>query len=293
MVTFYRRLPKLDYVKPKSVEEVLKLLGEGGEKVKVYAGGTDVIPKLKTRVMAVPALLVDLKGIPNLDYVTKDGDGGLRIGALASIFSVANARLVKDRFPMLAQAAGSIASTQIQNRGTIVGNICNAVPSADSAPALLCLGARAVCVSPRGERTIDLAAFFAGPNKTVLDSDEIVKEIQVPPMAAGSRGAYIKLSPRARMDLAVVGVAALVKEEKGTVRDIRIGLGAVAPTPRRAAKAEAVLKGERPSEGKIAQAAKTASEEAQPIDDHRASAEYRRMMVEVLVSRIVRQSLSL
>jgi CO/xanthine dehydrogenase FAD-binding subunit len=293
MVTFYRRLPKLDYVKAKSVEEVLKLLGEGGEKVKVYAGGTDLIPKLKTRVMAAPALLVDLKGIPNLDYVTTDGDGGLRIGALASIFSVANAPLVKDRFPMLAQAAGSIASTQIQNRGTIVGNICNAVPSADSAPALLCLGARAICVSPRGERTIDLTSFFAGPNKTVLSSDEMVKEIQVPPMPEGSRGAYVKLSPRARMDLAVVGVAALVKEENGTVCDIRIGLGAVAPTPRRAEKAEAVLKGERPSDRKIAEAAKTASEEAQPIDDHRASAEYRRMMVEVLVSRIVRQSLSM
>jgi CO/xanthine dehydrogenase FAD-binding subunit len=293
MVTFYRRLPKLDYVKPKSVEEVLKLLGEGGDKVKVYAGGTDVIPKLKTRTMSAPALLVDLKGIPNLDYVTTDGDGGLRIGALASIFSVANGPMVKQHFPMLAQAAGSIASTQIQNRGTVVGNICNAVPSADSAPALLCLGARAVCISPRGERTIDLASFFAGPNRTVLGSDEIVKEIHVPPMPEGSRGAYIKLSPRARMDLAVVGVAALVKEENGTVRDIRIGLGAVAPTPRRAPKAEAVLKGERPSEAKIAEAAKIASDEAQPIDDHRASAEYRRMMVEVLVNRIVRQSLSM
>jgi CO/xanthine dehydrogenase FAD-binding subunit len=293
MVTFYRRLPKLDYVRAESVEEVLKLLEKGDGKVKIYAGGTDVIPRLKTRAIPAPALLVDLKGIPDLDYVTLDGEGRLRIGALASIFSVANAPLVKQNFPMLAQAVGSIASIQVQNRGTVVGNICNAVPSADSAPALLCLGARAVCVGPRGERTIGLESFFKGPNQTVLDSDEIVKELRVPPVPEGGKGTYTKLSPRRRMDLAVVGVAALVQEEKGKIQDIRIGLGAVAPTPRRALKTEAVLRGAKVSEGKIVEAAKTASEESEPIDDHRASAEYRRMMVEVLVNRIIRQSLSM
>jgi carbon-monoxide dehydrogenase medium subunit len=138
-----------------------------------------------------------------------------------------------------------------------------------------------------------MQAFFQGPNRTVLGEEEILKEIQIPGLPRNARGLYIKLSPRSRMDLAVVGVAAVLVQEKGVLRDVRIGLGAVAPTPMRAAKAEAVLSGEKFTEKLLAEAAKTASEEARPIDDHRASAEYRKMMVEVLVRRAVRECLSL
>jgi len=292
MVTFYRRLPKFDYIKPKNVHEVLDLLSKNNGDVKVYAGGTDVIPKIKSRLIHTPKVLVDLKGIPEWDYIQYDQKEGLRIGALATISSVAHSAHVREKFGILSQAARSIASTQVQNRGTIVGNICNAVPSADSAPALLCLEAKLSCVSSGGERVIDIEDFFAGPNQTALNPDELVKEIRIQNMPPQSKGVYIKLSPRSRMDLAVVGVGVLVAQDKGVFQDVKIALGAVAPTPMRAKRAEDVLKGEKVLSETLVRAADTASKESEPIDDHRASAEYRRMMVEVLVKRAVFNSLS-
>ncbi len=288
MVTFYRRLPKFDVVRPRSLDEALGLLkGNQDGEIRPFAGGTDLIPRLKERIVRTPRCLLDLKTIPDLDYIREDRDGGLRIGALASISSVSASPIVKERFPVLGQAAASIASNQIQNRGTITGNICNAVPSADSAPALLCLDAVLLCASHGGTREISIHDFFTGPNKTVLRADELVREIRIPGPPAKARGAYIKLSPRTRMDLAVVGVAALVSPE-----GVRIGLGAVAPTPLRAKKAEAMLQGASLKDELVAKAAQKASEEARPIDDHRASAEYRRMMVDVLVRRAVGQCMA-
>jgi len=293
MVTFYRRLPKFDYVKPKNINEALKLLGNNHNgNFKVYAGGTDVIPKLKGRLISTPEVLIDLKGIPDLDYIEYDEKSGLSIGALSTIYSVANSPLVKEKFALLSQAANSIAATQVQNRGTIAGNICNAVPSADSAPALLTLDAKLLCLSTKGERTIRIEDFFTGPNKTTLNSNELLKEIQIPNMPRNSSGVYIKLSPRSKMDLAVVGVAAIVAIENGLFKDVKIGLGAVAPTPIRAKKAEDMLRGEKVDDETIKEAAKLAVEESQPIDDQRASAQYRRMMVEVLVRRAIGQALS-
>jgi len=293
MTTFYRRLPQFDYVKPKGVEEAFRLLeNSDGGKAKVFAGGTDIIPKLKQRLIKAPEILIDLKGISELEYLDYKQGAGLRIGALATISRVTEALFVKEGFPMLFQAANAIASRQIQNRGTIVGNICNAVPSTDSAPALLCLGAEVICMSRGGERKIEMENFFSGPNETVLGSGEMVKEIQVPPMPEGGKGVYLKLSPRSRMDLAVVGVGVMVIEEDGVLKDVKIGLGAVAPTPIRAKKAEGVLIGAKVSEEVIEKAATLAREESKPIDDHRASAAYRRMMVEVLVKRAIHQCLS-
>jgi carbon-monoxide dehydrogenase medium subunit len=283
----------MDYLKPAGLAEALDMLNESHRvRCLVYAGGTDVIPRLKARLIKPPEVLVDLKGIRELDFISYDDDSGLRIGALATISSVVANESVGQKYPVLLQGAASIASTHIQNRGTIIGNLCNAVPSADSAPALLCHGAKAVCLSKEGERTIELDQFLLGPNKTSLKPGEIVKEIHVPPVTRGTGGAYIKLSPRSRMDLAVVGVAAVVREEKGVFADARIGLGAVAPTPMRSTKAEERLKGEPISEKVILEAAKLAAQESKPIDDHRASATYRRMMVEVLVKRAIQRALS-
>jgi carbon-monoxide dehydrogenase medium subunit len=280
-------------LKPGSLSEALELLAENRDgRYALYAGGTDVIPKLKARFMKTPKALIDLKAIRELDFISYDKKTGLRIGALATISSVVEADIVRKNYPILYQAAHSIASTHIQNRGTIVGNICNAVPSADSAPALLCLGAEVVCTRRDGERVLQLEKFFMGPSKTSLGPDELVTEIRVPPPADGAGGAYIKLSPRSRMDLAVVGVAALVRKTNGSFGDARIGLGAVAPTPVRAHKGEERLKGESVNEKVILAAAKAAADESKPISDHRASAEYRRMMVEVLVNRAIRQALS-
>ncbi len=293
MVTFYRRLPRMDYLKPAGLAEALDVLDESRPaRCLVYAGGTDVIPRLKARLITPPEVLVDLKGIRELDFISCDDHSGLRIGALATISSVVENETVREKYPVLLEGARSIASTHIQNRGTLIGNICSAVPSADSAPALLCLGAKVVCLSKEGERTVDLDQFLLGPSRTSLRPGELVKEIQVPPATPGTRGTYIKLSPRSRMDLAVVGVAAVLQKDKGAFGDMRIGLGAVGPTPIRSKKAEARLRGEAISEEAILEAATLAAQESKPIDDHRASAMYRRMMVEVLVKRAIHQALS-
>jgi carbon-monoxide dehydrogenase medium subunit len=251
----------------------------------VYAGGTDLMPKLKNRSIGIPEAIMNLKGIPDLDYIRYDDRKGLTIGALATIYDVAGSPLVRENYPALAQGAHSIASIHIQNRGTIVGNICSAVPSADTAPALLALEAQVKCVSRSGERTVAMQDFFVGPGRTLLSPGEVVEEIQVPPVSPDTKTIYLKLSPRTRMDLAVVGVAVVGTVNDGNFKDIRIGLGAVAPTPMRAVQAEMVLDGKGIETESIKNAAKTAANEASPIDDHRASAEYRQMMVEVLVKR--------
>jgi CO/xanthine dehydrogenase FAD-binding subunit len=293
MVTFYRRMPRIDYIKPGSMDELLDLLsGNTNGRYQVYAGGTDLIPKIKARAISPPETIVDLKGIPGLDYIDYDDRHGLRIGALATIRSIETSPVVREKYPLLSQAGAGIASIQVRNRGTMAGNICNAVPSADSAPPLLSLDARLLCVSKKRERILNIDEFFTGPNKCCLEPDEILREIQIPALHENFRGAFIKLSPRSRMDLAVVNVAVLCVKEKGRFTDIRISLGAVAPTPIRAQKAERSLEGAKADDKAILNAARIASADSRPIDDHRASAEYRRMMVEVLVRRAIHKALS-
>jgi CO/xanthine dehydrogenase FAD-binding subunit len=290
MTTFYRRLPKFEYLAPTTLEDALSLLSKYKAKAKVIAGGTDLVPKLKRRETGAPEYVIDIKSIPGLDKIKPNGSG-LNIGALATIGAVESSAIIQQKFSILAQAARSMASPQVRNRGTIAGNICNAVPSADSAPALLTLGARLKLISQKGERVVGIEQFFTGPNQTVLTNDEVLAEIQLPNMPPKSKGVYLKLSPRRAMDLAIVGVAAVVIPQDGICQDIRLALGAVAPTPIRTKEAEEMLKGQKLDDSSIAKAAKTAAGEAKPIDDHRASAEYRRDMVEVLVKRAIKQAI--
>jgi CO/xanthine dehydrogenase FAD-binding subunit len=286
MVTFYRRLPRFDLFSPRSIKEALSFLNTHKGATKIIAGGTDVIPKLKRREHAAPEYIVDLKNIPDLDYI-RFNDDMLSIGALTTIHSVETSSIVREHFGVLRQAAQSMASVQIRNRGTIVGNICNAAPSADMAPALLVLEAKVKLISGNREKMVPLEEFFTGPGKTILIDGEIVKEIQVPGMPAKSRAVYIKLEPRHSMDLAVVGVAVLIMLNGDTCKDIKIALGAVSPTPMRAIKAENTLRGQNLTDEIIEKASQIASEESQPIDDQRASAEYRRDMVKVLTMRAI------
>jgi carbon-monoxide dehydrogenase medium subunit len=290
MITFYRRLPGFNYLAPATLDEALSLLAEHKDRARVIAGGTDLIPKLKRREIAAPGYVIDLKGIPGMDKIKQNG-GGLAIGALVTIRAVESSPQIQQNFSILAQAAQTMASPQVRNRGTIAGNICNAVPSADSAPPLLTLGAKLKIISQKGERTVGIEDFFTGPNRTALKDGEILTEIQIPAMPPNSKGVYLKLTPRRAMDLAIVGVAAVVIPEDGVCKDIRLALGAVAPTPIRAKKAEAILKGQKFDDELIEKAAQTAAGEAKPIDDHRASAEYRRDMVAVLVKRAIKQAI--
>ena len=291
MVVYHRRLPKFEYLVPKSMARAFFLLGLYKGNAKVIAGGTDLIPKLKRRETKTPEYIIDLKGIRGLDYIEYDIKDGLRIGPLATIHAIESSQVIKDKFSVLYEAAQSMASIQVRNRATLAGNICNAVPSADTAPALMTLDARLVLLSSDGERRVNIGEFFTGPNTTILATDEILGEIRIPTPSAQSRGKYIKLSPRSAMDLAVAGVAVMVTSDCGTCNDIKIALGAVAPTPMRAVKAENYIKGRSLTPEAIEKTAEIAGTECRPITDHRASKEYRCEMVKVLTKRAITQAI--
>jgi len=290
MPVFYRRLPQFRLATPHTIEEAVRFLAAHAGEATPMAGGTDLIPGLKRREIASPAYILDLKGIEELKGIDYDPQRGLRIGALATIRDISRDLSVRKLFPSLAQASSCMASPQVRNRGTFAGNICSAVPSADSAPALLSLNAHVHLRGSKGERSVPLERFFVGPGKTILQTDEIVTALTI--AAPADRGVYLKLSPRHSMDMAIVGVAAAANLVPGGLRDIRIALGAVAPTPVRALEAEALFQGRPVSVGLIDEAAHAASVECRPIDDYRASAAYRRDMVYVLTRRALREVLA-
>jgi CO/xanthine dehydrogenase FAD-binding subunit len=283
------RLPRFEYLGPKTIQEACSMLSEHGDKARVIAGGTDLLVIMKTKEVT-PEYVIGLRGIPNMDYIKADAKG-LRIGALATLESIAESSVIRERFPFLADAAGKMATAQVRNMGTIGGNLCNAAPSADTAPSLICLEAMVKLAGPRGERVVAVEKFFTGPGKTVLKDGEILTEIQLPNQPAHTGGTYLKLS-RLAVDLAVVGVAALVTLEGkgGTCSEARITLGAVAPTPVRAKKAERVLQGKKINNGLIEEAGRIAAEEARPITDVRGSVFYRSEIVKVLTKRAIRQA---
>jgi CO/xanthine dehydrogenase FAD-binding subunit len=292
MVVYHRRLPKFEVIAPRTLKEAVQLLTQYGAKARILAGGTDLLPKLKARDIGPLEALIDLRKVPDLNYIEYDGGRGGRIGALTTLRSIETSVVLKNKYSLLTQAAGSVGSLQVRNRGTLAGNICNAVPSADMAPSLLVLEAEVRLTGPRGQRSVKIGDFFSGPNQTAIDIGEIVTEIRIPEPPARAKGVYLKLSPRAAMDLAVVGVAALVAVESGICKDVRLALGAVAPTPIRARSAEKILMGQKVSPELIEKTAREAAAQSRPIDDHRASAEYRREMVGTLTARAINLALT-
>jgi carbon-monoxide dehydrogenase medium subunit len=282
------RLPKFEYLGPKTVQEACSLLSQHGDKAKVMAGGTDVLNVMKERKIT-PQYVVGISGINELDYIKADADG-IKIGALATLTSMANSSAIREKCPCLAEVPLKMATVQIRNMGTLGGNLCNAAPSADTAPILICLGAKAKIAGPNGERVVALEDFFTGPGKTVLGSGELLVEIQVPNQPASTAGAYLKMS-RVSVDLAIVGVGVVLTRDGDSCKDIKITLGAVAPTPIRAKKAEAVVKGKKIDDALLEQAGKIASEEAKPIDDVRGSAFYRTEIVKVYTKRAIKQAM--
>jgi carbon-monoxide dehydrogenase medium subunit len=203
------------------------------------------------------------------------------------LYEIETSKLIKKKFPFLAQSAAEVGSIQIRNRATIGGNMANASPSADTSPALMALGAIATIVSAGGERKILVEEFFKGPGQSVMNVDEIVTEITIPKSGPSLVGEYIKFSPREMMDLAYVGVAVaynLAANDKKCT-GVRIVLGAVAPTPIRAKRAEAALETQVLSEALAEKVGQIAAEEAKPISDVRSSADYRRAMVGTMTKR--------
>ena len=284
-------LPKFEYLKPRSLEEATNLLVELGAGAKIMAGGTDIIPPMRDKVIA-PEYLIDIKDVPGLDYLEYDEREGLKIGALTKLRTLEFSKLVWEVNPSIAQAAKYVASTQIRAKGTMVGNICNASPSCDTAPILIAQDATVLVHNPDGHtREVKAVDFFKGVKKTVLEHGEIVTGIVVPPLKEGEHAAYIKHSVRKAMDLAIIGVAAWVKMDGDTCVDARIALGAVATTPIRAPEAEEILKGKVLTDEVLHEASLAAMRTARPISDVRASAEYRKDMIRVFTKRTIKKAL--
>ena len=279
----------MDYFEPKTVGEAVSLLAKYGAEAKVIAGGTDMLVDMKYK--EEPGCLINIKKIPGLSSIQENG-GSLRIGALTTIRAVETNILVRDKLTVLWESSHQFASLQIRNTATIGGNICRASPSGETLAPLLVLEAKGKCVSADGEKTEPFSSLFQGPGKTSLGSKGLLTEIDVPYPAPGSKSAYLKHAVRGAMDIAMVGVAVLVTPDatKNNLQDVRIGLGAVAPTPIRATKTEALLRGKPLNAALIKEAAAMAAAESSPIDDQRSSAENRRWIVEALTRRGLTQT---
>jgi len=279
---------RFDYVAPQTLDEAISELSRHRDSAKVLAGGTDLINLIRTKAIR-PHWVVDIGNIPGLDALEYDDRGTLSIGALVTIRSVETSARVKAGHAAIAQAASQIGSMAIRNVGTVGGNLCHASPAADTAPCLMVLDAKVMIAGPGGERGVSVEKLFLGPGQTVLKDGEILVKVRVPAMARQSKAVYLKHAIRGAADLAVVGVAVMAGLDDGCFSGVRIALGAVAPTPVRAAIAEKVLEGEKPDDAVIAEAAQAASAECRPITDVRASADYRKEMVKVLTQQALKQ----
>jgi len=279
---------RFEYFEPGTLGEAVALLARYQGRAQPLAGGTDLLVEIKEQLRRADCV-VNIKKIPGMAQLAYDARAGLRIGALVTAREIELSQFILKHYISLAQAARELGSIQVRNRATIIGNVCRASPSADTLPPLIADGAVAKIYGPGGERMVLLEGFFKGPGKTSLEPDELVTEIVVPPPPPRTGKVYIKHGRRKAMELATVGIAVSLTLDS----DVRIVLGAVAPTPIRARRAEALLRGKTLNDDLIEKAAKAAEDESRPVSNVRASAEYRRDMVRVLTSRALHQALDL
>jgi len=271
------------YFAPKTLEEALKALAKQPERAKIIAGGTDLIPRLRSGIIN-PTLLVDLLNIPLHNIEIREG--WIHIGARVTHTDILESNLLASYCPVIVDATKEIAGPPIRNRGTIGGNLVNASPAADLALPLLAYDAIVVLAKEGGERKVLLSEFFTGPGQTILTPNEILTEIRIPAIPPHTASSFIKLGKRKAMAIAVVSVVTrLTLDDIGNIYQARIALGSVAPRPMRSIMAEAVLEGMMPSMEIFANSAQVASMESSPISDIRASGDYRKKMVAVLTKR--------
>jgi carbon-monoxide dehydrogenase medium subunit len=282
-------MKRFDYIRPGDMEDAIAAL-QANDEPYLLAGGTDLLIGMKTRAVQ-PKCLIDLKGIPDLDGI--EYDDGFKLGALTTVRDVEVSPLIREKIPALSEAAGTLGSIQIRNRATIGGNLCHGSPAADMAAILLAMNCEVKIATGNGARTIGLDQFFIAPNRTALQPNEILWQLIIPKEIEQFKGIYLKHGPRKAMDIGMVNIAILLDADAGSglCNQIMIALGAVAPRPIRAKKAEALLNGNKLKPETIQKAAEAAAGEATPITDFRASAGYRKDLVENLVARGIHQIL--
>jgi carbon-monoxide dehydrogenase medium subunit len=278
-----------DYFAPATLPEAIGLLEDHqGRAAKVLAGGTDLFLRMRHRV-TTPGVVIDIKRIPELAVLSHADSDGLHIGAAVCHADVARHDAVRQSYGALAEAASWVGSRQTRHRGTVVGNLCNASPAADTAPALLAYRALLKIVGPLGPRDVPIERFFQGPGQTVLAPAEMVTAVVLPPLGAHGWG-FLRRT-RTALDIALVSSCAVVTASNGTCQEVSIGLGAVAPTPIRARQAEDALRGQQPTEALTHTVGQLAAANCNPISDVRCSGDYRKSMVDVLTRRCVQASL--
>ena len=274
-------MQSFEYLKVYSLQEALEAASASKGASTFMAGGTDLLVQIKDGKIR-PQRVIDVKGIHEMDGLTLS-EKEISIGALTSIRTLETSPSALNKVPLLAEAAARLGSVQVRTRATIGGNLCNASPSAETAPALLALDAQAVIYGKTGSRIIDLADFFLEPGATVLGHGEMLTRLKIPLTRNRQGSVYTKLSTRKAMDLAFVSVAVLLElDGDDKIRKARIALGAVAPTPIRVPSAEKLLEGRALSHESARESAELAAQSSKPISDLRASAEYRREMVREL-----------
>ena len=275
----------MKYVAPSSVEEATSLLSSSPS-AQVFAGATDVVPQMRAGRPA-PEVLVDLKKIEELVSVANDADKWT-VGAATPTANLTDDPAFSEEFPGLTEAAGLIGSDQIQNRSSLGGNLCNGSPAADSVPAMVVNGARAVVAGPNGTRVLDVAEVVTGPGQTSLAADEFIVEFEIDRIPARTGDAYLRMIPRTEMDIAVVGAGAQITlAEDGSIEHAALALAAVAPTVVRVPDAEAALVGNTADDETLSAVADAASEACDPIDDKRGTVAYRKQVAGVLAKRAV------
>jgi carbon-monoxide dehydrogenase medium subunit len=294
-------LPEFELLEPESIEEALIILAERGPDARIIAGGTDVLPDLKReydRRLRFPALpsfrpgpfpraLVSLLKVADLGQIRELEDGSISVGALAVISAIAENPGFHSRLNALVEGAASVGTPQVRNRATLGGNLCNARPCADTAPAALVLGGTMIARSAGGNRRIPAAGFFKGPGSTALKPGEILESVVFPRPLAGSGSAYRKLGVRNAAEISVVSAAAFVALEGGLIRAASVALGSAGPVPLLCPSAAAALIGAKIDAIAVGNAAKLAVRDASIIADFRASAEYRSEMAAVMCERAI------
>jgi CO/xanthine dehydrogenase FAD-binding subunit len=282
-----------EYQAPTSIDEAVALLADGAKLACPLAGGTDLLVQIR-RGLVGPALLVDVKRIPELGRISFDTGQGLVIGAAVSCATLCEHPDVQQAYPGLIDAASIIGGVAVQGRATVGGNLCNGAPSGDTIPAMMVLGAVCTVAGPQGRREVGVDSFCTGPGQNVLNKGEMLVSIRFPAPVPNSGACYIRFTPRREMDIAVAGAGAWVvlSDDHARITDARIGLAAVAPTPLLVGAAGAALVGKTPTEDGFAEAGRLAQEAARPITDVRGTESQRSHLVGVLVKRALRGAVS-
>lgn len=282
---------RFEYFEAKTLQETCSLLTEYDGKANIIAGGTALIKLMKKRLIS-PGYLVNIKRIPGLDFLNFTEDEGLKIGPLVTFSQIEGSDLVKERFPVISYMAHQVGSVPIRNMGTLAGNLCFAESAADPGPLLTALNAEVKIFGLSGKRTISIKDFFLDYYSTVLKSNEVLVEVCIPKLQQNTGVAYKRFTIRKAFDLSLVNAACVINIDSHSqiCNDVKIVLGGNFPKPFRAEEAEDLIRGEKISPNLIAQSAAVVSKKADPVSDFRASAEYRKEIIKVLVDECLNEA---